>query len=203
MNSAELVALLDRIQPDHPAIGDLDIDVIGRRIDPKKLKRDEFVSLLSNLNRLAAGGAELDLSRMGAKNFAKIIERASDDQIEAATAQPELRQQILDELFRRMSDHFLPDKARDGKVVMQFHITGKGKGKTDDYGVTIEDRAVSVANAVVPGAKSTITVSPPNLLKLATGNAGAKMMFIRGKVKVSGSIGFAANFMKMFDIPKA
>jgi putative sterol carrier protein len=203
LSSKELVALLKRLQPDDPSIAELDVDVIGRNVDPKKLGNDEFAALLSNLGRLADGGADVDLSKMDARNFAKIVARASDDQIKAATAEPTLRARVLDELFRRMSAHFLPEHARDGRVVMQFRITGSNApGGHDDYAVTIENRAVSVAKELAEHPKSTITLSPPSLLKLATGNAGAKMMFVRGKVKIHGSLGFAAGFMKMFELPK-
>lgn len=205
LKSSELVALLGRLQADDPAIGDLDVDVVGRLVDPKKLKNEEFASLLSNLARLADAGADVDLAKMDATNFAKLIARASDDQLKAATADPALRTRVLDELFRRMDAHFLPERARDGRVVMQFRVSGKGNGgkETDDYAVTIADRKCSVEKSLAPDAKTTITLSPASLLKLATGNAGAKMMFVRGKVKVTGSIGFAAGFMKMFEVPSA
>ncbi len=201
LSSSELVELLERLQPDDPNIGQLDIDVIGRQVDPRKLKDREFAELLGNLGRLADGGAELDLSKMDATNFAKIIARASDNQIKVATEEPALRARMLDELFRRMSSHFLPARARDGKVIMQFRVNAGGK--TDDYAVTIENRECSVAKELADHPKTTITLSPASLLKLATGNAGAKMMFVRGKVKISGSIGFAAGFMNMFEVPKA
>ncbi|MGH3451617.1 MAG: SCP2 sterol-binding domain-containing protein [Haloechinothrix sp.] len=204
LSPSEVVAALRRVDPADPAIKKLDIDVIGRRIDPRKLSTDEFVGLLSAIGTLADAGADVDLSKMDAQNFARIISRASSGQIETATSTPGLRGRVLDELFRRMSSHFIPERARDGRVVMQFRVTGgAGDGGFDHYSVVIDNRECSVAKKPSEDAKTTITLSPADLLKLATGNASATMMFLRGKVKVTGSLGFASGFMGMFEVPKA
>ncbi len=204
LSPAELVSALAELSPDDPAVETLDIDVVARRIDPKKLSKERFVDLLSAIGRLADAGADVDLSTMDPQNFARIIARASDDQVEAAAADPALRRMVLDELFRRMTVHFIPDRAREGKVVMAFRVSGgSGEGGFDHYAVLIEDRQCTVRSGPSTDAKTTITLSPTNLLKLATGNASAKMMFVRRKVKVAGSLGFAAGFMEMFEVPKA
>ncbi len=160
--------------------------------------------MLSAIGRLADAGADVDLSTMDLQNFARIISRASDDQVEAAAADPALRGMVLDELFRRMTAHFISERTREGKVVMAFRVTGGiGEEGYDHYAVQIEDRQCTVRSGPSTDAKATTTLSPTNLLKLATGNASAKMMFVRRKVKVAGSLGFAAGFMEMFEVPKA
>lgn len=201
LDSAGLVAALGELQPDDPTLETLDLDAVARRIDPKKLDREQFVDLLETLHRLGESGANLDLSAMDPQTFARIIARASDGQLEAAVADLALRSMVLDELFRRMQAHFQPERAREGTVVMAFRVTG---GSGDDYyAVQIQDRKCSVSSGPSDDAKTTITLKPADLLKLATGNASAKMLFLRRKVKVAGSLGFAANFMDMFEIPKA
>lgn len=49
----------------------------------------------------------------------------------------------------------------------------------------------------------TIMVSPVDFLKLASGNSSAPTMFLTGKIKVAGDLGFAAGLTKLFQIPKA
>lgn len=200
----QLVALVRGLDPADPAVKKLDIDVLVRLIDPKKLGNHDFVGLLEAIGSLADAGADVDLSAMSAQNFARIISRASSGQIEAVADHPTVRGRILDELFRRMDVHFQPERARDGKVTMHFRIAGGGGADGyDHYQVVIEDRACSVHQDVQEDAKTVITVSLADFLRLATGNASAPFLYLRGKVKVKGSLGFAAGFMSMFDIPKA
>ena len=88
LSPAELISTLRQVDPGDPALKDVDIDVIARGIDPKKLGKDEFADLLDALGALADGGADLDLAKMDPRNFARIISRASKDQIESVTSRP-------------------------------------------------------------------------------------------------------------------
>src|ERR1051325_7318177 len=85
LSPQELISTLQGIDPGDPALKDVDIDVIARGIDPRKLGEDEFADLLGALGDLADGGADLDLAKMDPQNFARIVSRASKDQIEAVT----------------------------------------------------------------------------------------------------------------------
>jgi|SRR5919198_4853327 hypothetical protein len=204
LSPSELVAALRDIEPDDPALRELDVDVLGRRIDPRKLSKREFVEVFTALGRLADAGSPVDLSTMEARTFARIIARASGDQIDAAMADPALRRRVLDELFRRMTEHFIPEQAREGRHVMYFRVKdGQGEGGYDHYVATIEDKQVSLSHDVPDDAKTQITVGPTDMLRLATNNASPTFLYLRGKVRVKGSLGFATAFMSMFDIPKA
>ncbi|MQA27064.1 MAG: hypothetical protein GEU94_16735 [Micromonosporaceae bacterium] len=203
LSPGELVAVLKDLRPDDPALATLDIDVVGRRIDPKRLSRAEFVDLLTALGALADAGADVDLSRMDARTFARVISRASGDQIEDAARDPALRGRVLDELFRRMTEHFIPERARAGRHVMEFRVTGAERADGHDhYVAVIEDRRCAITRDVPDDVKTQITVGPADLLRLATGNASPTFLFLRGKIKVKGSIGFATAFMNLFELPK-
>jgi hypothetical protein len=203
LSPGELVAALNRLSPGDPAIAELDIDAIVNRIDPRRLSRSEFADLLSFFGVLADSGAKIDLSTMDPRNFVRIISKASSGQLETATAVPAVRKRILDELFNRMVDYFRPERARDGRVVMQFRVTGgAGPGGFDHYCVQIEERVCTLSADPSDDAKTTITLGPVDLLKLATGTASPAFMFLRGKVKIDGSLGFASAFMSMFEVPK-
>lgn len=69
LSPQELVAVLE---PD--AAARLDVDAIGRAIDPKLFGRDDLADLLSHLDRLAAA----DLGHMGPQTFARLISRANE-----------------------------------------------------------------------------------------------------------------------------
>src|SRR5688500_2099283 len=111
LSPSELVMLIDRLEPTDDGLVDVDIDAIAQLIDPGKLQGDEFVRLISGLQRLA--GASVDLSRMGPRTFARLIADAGKDQLEDVLARPDLRNLILGEIFRRMQLHLRQDRARD------------------------------------------------------------------------------------------
>src|ERR1700761_5205906 len=84
----QLVDALEALDPSQVDVLDLDIDELGAAIDPRKLNRDQFVRLLAALDRLANGGADIDLSQMRPGTFARIIAKASGAQVEGMMSRP-------------------------------------------------------------------------------------------------------------------
>jgi hypothetical protein len=198
-----LVDLVDGLGPDHPELATLDINTVGRAVDPRKLDRDQFVRLLTALNRLAAFGPNLDLGRMDATTFARIITRASADQIRGALARPELRARMLDEVFRRMGDHLRADRAAHTNAVVHWRLTGgTGEGGYDRYETIIADGTCVVHHAATSDPRVTITLHPVDFLRLITSNASGPVLFMTGKLKVRGDLGFAAGLTSLFDLPR-
>ena len=170
-------------------------------IDPKKLSKDEFVALLSSFTEAAEAGAEFDLSAMPPQDFARIISRASKEQIEAVMGPQALRGPILDEVFRRMEVHFRAERAGSTRAIVHFRLPNGDD--YDRYQVVIDDGSCAITKNGDDEPRATVTLAPPEFLKLATGNASAPVLFMTGKLKVKGDLGFAAGFMSLFDIPKA
>ena len=202
LSPQELISTLRQVDPGDPALTDVDIDVIARGIDPKKLGRDELADLLDALGALADGGADLDLAKMDPQNFARLISRASKEQIEAVTSRHGLRERVLDEVFRRMEAHFRSERAGATRAVVHFRLTGGADGE-DVYEAVIENAACTINKGETRDPRAVVTLSPVEFLKLATGNASAPVLFMTGKLKVKGDLGFAAGFMSLFTIPKA
>ena len=67
----------------------------------------------------------------------------------------------------------------------------------------IENATCTINKGVTREARAIVTLTPADFLKLATGNASAPVLFMTGKLKVKGDLGFAAGFMSLFNIPKA
>jgi SCP-2 sterol transfer family len=199
-----LVDLLDGVTPDHPGLADLDINTIGEVVDPKKLGRDQFVRLLAILDRLAGLGAKVDLSRMDARTFARLITRASTDQVKGILARPELRTRVLNEIFRRMGDHLRADRAAHTRAVVHWRLTGgTGDGGYDRYETVIENGVCELHHESTRDPRVTITVHPVDFLRLITNNASGPVLFMTGKLKIKGDLGFAAGLTSLFDIPSA
>ncbi len=204
LKPAQLAELLEGIDPAHDTVPDLDIDVIGAAIDPRKLGKDQFIRLLSVLNRLAEGGADLSLSRMRAPTFARIIARASSSQVEGIMVRPELRARILGEVFRRMSEHLRADRAASTRAVVHWRLAGgSGSGGYDRYETVIDNGTCTVNTEPTRDPRVTITIQPAEFLKLITNNASGPVLFMTGKMKIKGDLAFAAGLTSLFDLPKA
>lgn len=204
LSPSQLVDALEALEPDQVDDLDLDIDVLGSAIDPRKLSRDQFVRLLAALDRLAGAGADLDLSQMRPGTFARIIAKASGSQVEGMMGRPELRARILGEIFRRMSEHFRGDKAASTRAVVHWRITGgAGTGGFDRYETVIEGGTCVVNADPRRDPRVTITVHPADFLKLITRNASGPVLFMTGKMRIKGDLAFAAGLTSLFDLPRA
>lgn len=204
LDAHQLIDLLGRVEPDDPVLDGIDIDEVTREIDPKRLTKKEFVALLEALDRLAAGGADLDLSRMDPRNFARLISRASKDQIGKLLDQQQLRRRILDEIFRRMGSHYRSEHAASVRAVVHWRFTGGGdEDGYDRYESVLADGTCTVNTERTQDPRATITIDPVEFLKLITNNASAPVLFMTGKIKVKGDLAFAAGLTGLFDLPAA
>jgi putative sterol carrier protein len=163
----------------------------------------QFIQVLETLHMLGTAGAGIELSSLSTEALVDIVGRASREQLKAIADHPELRSVFLDEVFRRMSEHFLPSRARHVDFVVAWRFTdGTGEDGYDRFQTVIEDgECVSSAN-LSRTPDTTITLSVDDFIRMATGNAAAAAMFVTGKVKVKGEYAPAVRFTSYFDIPR-
>jgi hypothetical protein len=69
----------------------------------------------------------------------EVVVSASKAQLKAVAVHPEPRWASLEEIFCRMSDHFLPEKAGKATVVAWRFSGGVGEGGFDRFRTVIED----------------------------------------------------------------
>ncbi len=201
MSPGELVTLVENLDPQDTALPDVDIDAIARLIDPAKLQGDEFVRLIAGMQRLT--GASVDVTKMGPQTFARMIDRASKDQLEQVLMHPELRDLILGEIFRRMQAHLRAEKAAKVDAVVHWRFSGgAGDEGFDRYETIISGGTCTVNRAMTGDARVTITMPPQDFLRLITTTASAPVLFMTGKLKIRGDLAFAAGMLGLFDLPK-
>lgn len=190
--------------PDSPTPGD-ELDQLADALDLKRLTKDQFIDLLVVVHMLGEADAGVHLSSMSSQSLVNLMAKASKDQLRALAEHPVLRPFIIDEIFRRMSDHLIAEKVRDQSVVIswQFLNGNVEPASYDVYQTVIEDGICSSAEDLGREPDTTVTLSVYDFIKMATGgNAAAAAMFVRGKVKVKGDYALAATFSNYFNIPK-
>lgn len=199
-------------------------------IDPKRISKEEFAERLRSSieDGQGQGGNGQALASLQPEQFARLISRASSSQLESIMAPPQLREPVIDEVFRRMSEHYKADKARNTEAVVRWRIgygdrlpddhrdgdqsgsSTPGEGADQDaggdylrYECLLSGGTCTVSREYEREPRVTIMVAPVDFLKLASGNSSAPTMFLTGKIKVAGDLGFAAGLTKLFQIPKA
>ena len=179
------------------------LDSFARNVDITVLDEQQFVRLLETLHMLGTSGSGLQLGDLSTSVLADLVRDASKEQLLAVVRHDELRPLFLDEIFRRMSERFLADKARGTDLVVSWRFTeGDGDGGYDRFQTVIE------AGQCVSGADlgrepdTTVTLCASDFIRMATGNANVASMFVTGKVRVKGEYAPAVRFSSYFDIPK-
>ena len=145
---------------------------------------------------------KIDPSQIDANELAKNMSQATDEQLAELMSGP-MRGQILDEIFKRMSDHFRADAARDTDAVIHWRIGGGPDGGQDEFETVIADGACAVSRGFDHDApRVTFTVGGADFLRLVTGNAAGPTLFMTGKLKIEGDMMFAASAASLFTIPR-
>jgi putative sterol carrier protein len=132
----------------------------------------------------------------------QIVAGSTDKQLEELMAS-EARQDILDDVFRRMAEHVDPDRARDVTTVVHWKIYDRPDGGYDHYEVMLEGGTCTVSQSPSREAAITLKMKPADFLKLVSGNASGPTMFMTGKLKLEGDVMLASRLTSMFRIPKA
>jgi putative sterol carrier protein len=143
----------------------------------------------------------IDPQAVDPQAFARTIAAASDDQIREGLSGP-IRERALEEIFRRMEEHFDAAKARDVDAVIHWRIGGRPDGGYDQYESVIRDGSCTVTRGGDGDPRVAFQVDDPvDFLRLVTGNANGPMLFMTGKLKISGDMLFAARVQSFFRIP--
>ena len=146
-------------------------------------------------------GLPAELAGADPNQLAGMVGQLSDAELREVLADAALRTQVLDEIFRRMGDHFRADKAKGQTVAVHFVITGGPDGGKDTYQAFIKDGACTTSKELTEHPRATITADGVPFLRLVTGGAGGVELFLKGKLKVGGDMMFAASVAGWFAIP--
>lgn len=190
-------------KPEPPRESEHPINGFARQIDVTALTAEQFIQLLETLHMLGRSGAGIELNALSTEVLVDVVHRASKDQIKAIAEHVELRSVFLDEIFRRMSDHFVPERAKNIDVVVSWRFTtGDGEDGFDRFQTVIEDGICVSGEDLGRTPDTTITLAAEDFIRLATGCVAVATMFVTGKVKVKGEYVPAVRFSSYFDLPQ-
>ena len=147
--------------------------------------------------------APADIGEFDATQLARLVAGASDEQLAEGMSDPEARKRTLDEIFRRMSEHVEPSKARGNDAVIHWQILDRPEGGYDHYEVVLEGGECSATDQPSREPRVTFRIGPVDFLRLVSGNASGPMLFMGGKLKIEGDLMFAASLTSLFRIPDA
>jgi len=94
----------------------------------------------------AAAAALGGMDGVDASQLAAMVGQVPDEQVAEGMANPVGRRMILDEIFRRMSEHAEPSKIEGVDAVVHFEITDAPEGGSDVYEAVIRNGKIEVSD---------------------------------------------------------
>lgn len=103
----------------------------------------------------------------------------------------------IEKLMAGMPNAFIPEKAGNIDVVIQFHMTGD---QQSDWIATIKDGKCDISAGVSESPTMTLTADAQDYIDVITGKQDGMQAFMKGKLKLAGDLNLAmkmANFFKL------
>lgn len=106
----------------------------------------------------------------------------------------------VNEIFEKMPQAFLPEKAANLNATIQLELSGEGGG---DWVLKIANGTIAVAPGRTSTPNLTLTMAATDYIALSRGEANPVNLFMAGKIKLQGDMTLAMKFPDMFDRNKA
>jgi hypothetical protein len=133
--------------------------------------------------------------------FARQVKAASDGELLALMQSPR-RVSIVRDIAMDLPAVFLAGRAGDLEAVVHWTVTGRPDGGSDTLELVITRGTLAVHLAPTRTARLTLTLGPVDFLKMVTGNANPRMLFLRGRMKARGDLGLTTRFPSLFNTPR-
>lgn len=140
----------------------------------------------------------IDPTQISAEEFQQLVGNSSDDDIRA-TVHGAGTASVLDRVFEVMKERFVPERAGGVNAVAQFTI--RDGEETHIYHLAIANGTCETARGPAEAPTVTLGTDLVNYLKLIAGKANGPMLFMGGKLQVSGDFMLAQRLMAFFDTP--
>jgi putative sterol carrier protein len=99
------------------------------------------------------------------------------------------------EIFEAMPSSFNKDAAQGLDAVYQFDLSGDGGGK---WYVVVRNETCDVQEGTHASPNVTISMVANDYLDMINGKANGQMLFMTGRLRVSGDLGLAIRMQSLF-----
>lgn len=103
----------------------------------------------------------------------------------------------IKDLMEKMPGAFVPEKAGDADVVIQFHFTGD---QQSDWFTTIKDGTCVVAEGEAENPTLALTAEAQDYIDVILGEMDGMKAFMQGKLKLAGDLNLAMKMMNFFKL---
>ena len=138
------------------------------------------------------------LRRAAVRWFSRRVGAARRERLERTLSAPRRRRVLLGLIFTAMPRAVRRSARERERVVIEWRVTGRRDGRPDVRQLAIADGSA----VLVPGEPRepdlVIIVGAVDLLLLATGNASAPALFVRGELEIDGDPWLALRLPTLF-----
>jgi putative sterol carrier protein len=142
------------------------------------------------------------LQRRALRWFVRWVDRSSDERLERLMG-GRIGRRIIRTVKRAMKQRFNADRAGDLDVVVEFWITGRRNGRSENWQVVIAEARCEVTEDLQRDPDLIVEIDDVPFLKLVTGNANGPKLFLKGDLKLDGDLLLAQKLPRLFRPPRA
>lgn len=139
--------------------------------------------------------AEIDVYQV-ARNL-----RHLDDASVAEMMSGDMRQQVLDEVFRRMGEHVDATQAAGVDTLVRFEIDGREDGGIDRFDVHFRDGGLDTSRDPLGDPVATLRCGPVEFMRMVLGGVSGLTLYEQGRLTVDGDLETAGSLRSLFAIP--
>ena len=127
--------------------------------------------------------------------LAELIKTLSDEELKAQLDQLG-EDNVLREIFGRMPEAFLAEKAQGTDALIQYDITTSEGIK--EWTVTVKDGTCTTSEGPAGDPRITLQLGLVDFVRLIFGQAEGTQLFMTGKLKLKGDMMFAMQMQTWF-----
>ena len=109
---------------------------------------------------------------------------------------------IIEVVKRAMEQRFDPERAGELDAVVEFWVTGRRGGRSENWQLVIEDGRCRATDELERDPDLTIEIEGAPFLKLVTGNVGGPALFLKGDLQLDGDLMLATQLPRAFRRPR-
>jgi len=155
---------------------------------------------VTQLAELPVEDVESYFEREDAERIIGLVHYASDSELEALVALPQVREPAIRHVLARLDEFAIPERLATIKGVVQFHIAVPGGG-VDRHAVRFDGTSVTVIDLDGQEPDVTIETDAVDFVRLVSGGANAALLFLADRLSLTGDEALALAVGGVFQVP--